>query len=294
MQVDRRKFIGGSDIAAILGISPWATPLDVYLEKTGECEREINFEQQKRLDRGKRMEPYVIDILEEETGICVTRRNQRYSLPEYPYMSCEIDAESRCGLNIEIKTTSEFNKKSWGEEGTDDIPVFYTAQAMWGLMITGKQECVVAVLIGSDNFKTYYIKRDEEVIKHLFEKAKAFWEMVEAKTPPPPVNEKDIAALFPKDDGKHIECGDDIYNLYQQAKNIREEIRMLELAKDNLDTQIKAYMKDKSTLIYRGNTVATYRTQHTRRFNLEDFKNDNPYLFNDYTKTTESRVLRIK
>ena len=34
--MDKTKGIGGSDVAAIRGVSPWRTPLQIYLEKIGE------------------------------------------------------------------------------------------------------------------------------------------------------------------------------------------------------------------------------------------------------------------
>ena len=62
-QLDRSTYLGGSDVAAILGISPWRTPLDVYLDKIQPRKEETDPSRLKVLNRGKRMEPYVIDLL---------------------------------------------------------------------------------------------------------------------------------------------------------------------------------------------------------------------------------------
>ena len=64
--IDRQKYIGGSDVAAILGISPWKTALDVYLDKTTPRKEETDPGKQRVFNRGKRMEQYVIDLLAEE------------------------------------------------------------------------------------------------------------------------------------------------------------------------------------------------------------------------------------
>ena len=70
--LDRRKYIGSSDVAAILGISPWRTALDVYLDKTQPpVEEKLDPGRARAMTRGKRMEPYVIDLLAEETGLPV-------------------------------------------------------------------------------------------------------------------------------------------------------------------------------------------------------------------------------
>ena len=121
-EVDRSTFLGGSDAAAILGISKWTTPLQVFHEKT----RNPLFEKKDKavFQRGKRWEPIalemLLDALEDEDGVRpeLLARNARYTDPVYPFLSCEIDAEIlRKGerLNVEIKTVHPFAAGEWGE-----------------------------------------------------------------------------------------------------------------------------------------------------------------------------------
>ncbi|MFP7807163.1 YqaJ viral recombinase family protein, partial [Pseudomonas aeruginosa] len=128
--LDRTKYLGGSDVAGILGISPWRTPLDVYLDKVQPRTGPVDPAKQKIFTRGQRMEPYVIDLLAEETGLKIVGRGNRYRDQKHDFMAAEIDAEAASGENIEIKTVSPFKAKDWGEVQTDAIPVHYTAQAM--------------------------------------------------------------------------------------------------------------------------------------------------------------------
>ncbi|MFU7797208.1 YqaJ viral recombinase family protein, partial [Pseudomonas aeruginosa] len=76
--LDRTKYLGGSDVAGILGISPWRTPLDVYLDKVQPRTGPVDPAKQKIFTRGQRMEPYVIDLLAEETGLKIVGRGNRY------------------------------------------------------------------------------------------------------------------------------------------------------------------------------------------------------------------------
>ena len=108
--MDRQKYIGGSDIAGILGISPWKTPLDVYLDKVQPRVEITDPDKLRVLNRGKRMEPYVIDLLSEETGLEIVRRGERYLDRELSFIAAEIDAEAASGENIEIKTVDQFNR----------------------------------------------------------------------------------------------------------------------------------------------------------------------------------------
>nr|MBA2817034.1 endonuclease [Candidatus Pantoea persica] len=169
-QLERSKYLGGSDVAGILGIYPCRTPLDVYLDKVQPSREPLSPDKQKILSRGQRMEPYVIDLLSEEAGLIIARRGERYLDPELPYMAAKIDAEAESGENIEIKTCSLFKAREWREQQTDEIPVHYTTQAMLGLMVTGKKVCVFGVLIGADDFRVYRVERDDETIAAIREK----------------------------------------------------------------------------------------------------------------------------
>ncbi|HCN3423990.1 YqaJ viral recombinase family protein, partial [Escherichia coli] len=104
--MDRTKYIGGSDVAGILGISPWRTPLEVYLDKVQPRVKPVDPSKQKVFTRGQRMEPYVIDLLSEETGMEIVHRGNRYIHRDYDFIAAEIDAEAASGENIEIKTVS--------------------------------------------------------------------------------------------------------------------------------------------------------------------------------------------
>lgn len=117
--MDRTKYIGGSDVAGILGISPWRTPLEVYLDKVQPRVKPVDPSKQKVFTRGQRMEPYVIDLLSEETGMEIVHRGNRYIHRDYDFIAAEIDAEAASGENIEIKTVSPFKAKEWGEIQTD-------------------------------------------------------------------------------------------------------------------------------------------------------------------------------
>lgn len=229
--LDRQKYLGGSDVARILGISLWRTALDVYLDKVQPRKEEVSPQKQKIFTRGQRMEPYIIDLLSEETGLKIAKRGHRYLDPELPYIAAEIDAEAESGENIEIKTVSPFKARDWGEQQTDSIPVYYTAQAMHGLMVTGKKVCVFGVLIGGDDFRVYRVERDDETIAAIRAKEMAFWKRVVNLTPPPIINEHDVKRYFDRDAGSSIEANGKMISLIN-------ELRMLKVRKDEAEKDI--------------------------------------------------------
>lgn len=293
-QLDRAKYLGGSDVAAILGISPWRTPLDVYLDKTTPRKEETDPARLKILTRGKRMEPYVIDLLAEETGLVIVRRGARYLDAELPFVAAEIDAEAESGENVEIKTVSPFKAREWGEQQSDEIPLHYAAQAMHGLMVTGRDICVFGVLIGADDFRIYRIERDDVTIKAIRSQEIEFWGRVQSQTPPEASNVADIMRLYGKDAGTAVEANEAIETDIIALQNLKEQAKKLGASIEQAEERIKLYMADAAILTVHGMPVATWKTQTSNRFDSTAFKAANPALYEQFKKPTESRVFRLK
>jgi putative phage-type endonuclease len=208
LQPDRRKFIGGSDISAILGISPWRSAVDLWVDKiTPPVENGQNAAAKRR---GTRLEPYILDMIRHEHGLHIVANNARYIDAAVPYFAAEIDAETE-DENIEIKTVHPFKAKEWGAHDTDELPLHYVAQVQWGLGVRPKARTRVFALIG-DELKPYVVERDEETIAALRERAMTFWTAyVQPKVQPPiDYQHKDVIdtlkRLYPGTDGTVIEA----------------------------------------------------------------------------------------
>lgn len=213
-QHDRTKYIGGSDVAAILGISPWRSVVDLWLDKI--TPRAENGQNAGAKRRGSRMEPYILDMIREEHGLEIIAANQRYVDPELPYLAAEIDFEyidRETGLieNGEIKTVHPFKAKEWGENGTDQLPLHYLAQTQHGMGVKTARRCRVFALIG-DDLKPYLVERDDELIAAMRSRAAEFWTKYVLPKIQPPLDyeHKDIIEtlkrLYPGTDGSVIDA----------------------------------------------------------------------------------------
>lgn len=268
----------------------------MYLDKIEPRKEDIELTEAKRkvLNRGTRMEPYVVDLLQEETGLEIVKRGQRYKDKELDFIAAEIDAEAASGENIEIKTVSPYKAKEWGEQQTDAIPVHYTAQAMHGLMVTGKDVCVFGVLIGGDDFRIYQVERDNETIAAIREKEIQFWECIKNLTPPEAVNVNDVLRLYGEDKGNAIEANANIIDTFNQLRELEAQGKFLKSQIEEAKERIQLFMQDSAILTIDGLPVATWKTQTANRFNQSDFKLQHPDLFNQFVKSSSSRVFRLK
>lgn len=241
----RAQYVGSSDVAAILGLSKWATPVDVYRAKVAPETVEVSDEKRKIFRRGHLLEPVIRTMAVEDYGLKLHACNVRHSDPEHPWMRAEIDFETvdpdGSIVNNDCKSVSPFVADQWGEMGTDEIPIEYHAQFQWGMAITGATRCDVWALFGSDDLVPYVVHRDDEAISGIRRKVVAFWhEHVQAKRPPPPVTIDDVEFLMRRLRGRRVEASPDILDMiaeYRQAKQHEKDIkgRIEELKFDLVD-----------------------------------------------------------
>jgi putative phage-type endonuclease len=294
---DRRKYLGGSDVAAVLGISPWKTPLDLYLDKITPAKEQPDRNKARIFSRGKTLEPYVLDILAAEESLKIVNRGQRYIDPTCDFLAAEIDAEYydeklQSVQNIEIKTS--YWGKGFGDEGGDDIPVYYTAQAMHGLMVTNRQVCVFGVLVGLDDFRVYRIERDDETIEGIRRQEFDFWQRVIDLNPPEPSNTDDVLRMFKQDSGAAIEVGGDVLKAYNELVYAKQMFKDYGEQVSQSEEIIKLHMREAATLTLDGKPILTWKSQETNRFDQTAFKEAHPELFEQFKKVSTSRVFRIK
>ena len=167
----RQKGIGGSDAAAIFGMSRWKSPIDIWLSKTIEIEEED--EQSEAAYWGTVLEDVVAKEFAERTGLKVRRRNAMLQHDEHDFMIADIDREivgQKVGL--ECKTASAYKKEEWAD---DEIPVEYLIQCQHYMAVTGYEAWWIAVLVGGNTFIYKKIDRDEEFIEMLIKAEMDFW-----------------------------------------------------------------------------------------------------------------------
>jgi putative phage-type endonuclease len=307
-QLNRNEYIGSSDAAAILGLSPWQSEFMLYQKKIGEYTEEITPAKQKIFDRGHRWEEIVVEMLVDELenqghDVKIIGRNNRYQDSQYPFIKAEIDVELLIDgeeVNGEAKTVSPFAAKAWGEEGSDSIPIYYAAQVMHALMVKPRERTVVAALTGFDDKPIiHWIVRDEETIDIIRAKEVAFWERIQNRNPPDPETLEDVSYLFQRDLGTIYEADDTVLNMCQDIKRRKSEIKTLEDIVNEQILTLKKLIGDAATVKYADYVIASWKnnkdSQKTDFPALIKAINPDPELIARYTKIVPgNRPLLIK
>lgn len=205
----RRSGIGGSDIAAIVGLSDWSTPYDVWRSKVDpDREREAKTSASIPVRKGVALEALTAELFAEKTGLKVQRCNHQFTAPEVPFFTANLDrvivdkgrapvvrGELRTREILECKAPT-FVSAEWGEEWSDQIPENYRCQVQWYMGVTGAERTYLAALLNAD-CKVYIIDRDEEQIAFLFQEGARFWhDYVEPQLPPPVKTYEDAAKRY--------------------------------------------------------------------------------------------------
>jgi len=230
--------IGGSEAATILGIQPaYAKPAFIlWLEKTGQ--KAVEPIDNDYIKWGNIMEPIIRKQFALESGLKVYQNHFVLQHDHYPFMIANLDGEvvdpNREGRGVlEIKTTSEWNKKEW--DG-DKVPNHYMAQIQHYLAVTGYKWAVVVVLIGGNKMKELYIDRDDEIIEMLIEKEKEFMNMIESGTPPQIGGSQEETAYINSNWQDAIE---DEISIPQSIEDMAIEYQEIERQKKDLDKRAK-------------------------------------------------------
>ncbi len=282
----KRQFgIGGSDVAAILGMNPYKTPFDVWIDKTGS--EPIEIPDNPRMRAGRMLEPVIAELYTQETGNKVQYDNKVRVHKEYPFLLANIDRSilSNNGRGtgvLEIKATSKYAFEQWEDEG---LPKPTYLQIQHYLSITGRKWGDVAVLIDGYDIRIIPVEYDSETIKLMTAQLISFWRNNVLKIiPPEPINEEDIKKMYPNPtSGKTIKAALETYEIIQELRILKDKIKPLEKEKKKLSEQVKLMMTDAEILNFGGEIIATWKqSKSSEKFNTTQFRIEHPDLYKKY------------
>jgi putative phage-type endonuclease len=287
----RKKYIGGSDAAAVVGLNSYASPYSLWAEKTG---RTPGFAGNLATEVGTYLEEFVAQKFAQVTGKKVRRVNYSFVNDEYPWAIANIDREvvgEDAGL--EIKTTDTLNMKKFRN---GEYPANYYAQAVHYLSVTGKARWYLAVLIGNKDFKWFTIERDEAEIAALMGAERDFMECVKNDTPPAVDGLKAttdaLGAIYADADDTTVDL-----TMYRSALAeyiaLGEQIAELTKQKNRAANQVRKFMGNSGAGECDGYRV-TWRPQARSTFDAARFAEEHPDIdLSEFYNKTTTRMLRV-
>ena len=273
----RKQGIGASDAAAAVGISPYQSPLELWLIKTGrdsDMPKPNPDDESSPMYWGNILEPIVAQHYTKRTGNKVRKVNAVLQHPDTDkhWMLANLDYTVTHNSDVQIlecKTAGEWGAKHW----RDGVPEYVQCQVQHQLAVTGKQAADVCVLLCGQEIKIYRIERDEALIEKLIALERQFWHCVETDTPPP-VDGSDSSGralkyLYPNDSGDVLDLTEDSHlcQVFTDLLAARDTIAQAQQREDLYKQTLQEKMGEASRIIFPAGEVSWKKNKTgSRRF----------------------------
>jgi putative phage-type endonuclease len=315
----RRKGIGASDVAGILGISPWASPYSVWVDKTVGGDDSDS----EAMEAGRMLEPAIGPWFEQRTGLYVAAQQERCTHPMERWARATLDGtvydhrhvspvivkawdvveyEACCADvplgGLEIKTTSDAPKK-WD----DAIPTMYQAQAQFQMWVTGMERTWFAVLHANWGLRLrlYELPRDDEDIATIVARCERFWFDHVVAGQPPAVDGHDATTEALRrvevEPSAGLIVDDVVRRTVADLRTVREQIKVLEDVEATYANELRSALGEHHVGYVdaggRLQPVVSWKPQDARRIDTTALRARLPRVAERFTNTTTSRVLRL-
>jgi putative phage-type endonuclease len=284
----RHRGIGSSDAAAAVGLNPYKSVLELWLEKTGQATAQSEEDEDSSPTYwGTLLEPIVAAHYTRKTGRRVRRINAVLAHPEHSWMLANIDREVVGAADVQIlecKTAGLNGARLW----RDGVPEYVQLQVLHQLAVTGKAAADVAVLICGQELRIHRIKRDEQMIAQLIQLEQEFWRRVTDRLAPPADGsdsaQRALQQLYPRDYGESLVLANDPYmeSVFQELLDARAQLEQAETRTGELKQAIQQRMQNASEALFSNGSVTWRRTKESTRFDIDRFAQEHPDLFQRY------------
>lgn len=261
---ERRKGLGSSDAAAVLGLNPFKSALTVWLEKL-HPDMLPEPENRELLDFGNDVEPAIARAYERATGRAVTMPNGLpFVHPEFPELMASPDrmvanfsVEKRL---VELKWESKFSDK-FGAPGSDEVPDAYLIQAAHQMAVLGCDWCDIASMHAGPPVLIYPLHRDKELEKEIIQRERHWWATYIVADQEPPITgdpawAKYLAQKYPSNRGEIVKVtNEEVEREVHELIAIRRNMKTIEARESELESIIKNYIADRDGITGEWGTI---------------------------------------
>ena len=261
----RRTGIGGSDAPAILGLSPWASPMSVQADKWGLLDEP---EEAEHLRWGRRLESAILEGLADEFGEEIIPHGYLLRSTRHPFMLCTPDGRSAAGTWVQAKNTVLASE--WDEGPPERVWV----QCQHEMAVTGAQEMVAVALLMGRRLAWQTVKRDPAFIdERLIPAEQAFWAATQAHEPVASdgsqATRAALKALYPKDSGEIVALDGHFIDLDNERTDLLLQKKGAEARIDEIDNEIRAAMGTATYAVLPNGVRLSLKTQHRKGYEVK-------------------------
>lgn len=280
----RRTGIGGSDVAALLGLSKWKTPLAVYLEKLGEAPAQ---EDNSAMQWGRYLEPVIRQAYADRTGREVRVPTTLLRSAEHDFMIANVDGLTEDRRIFEAKTAR--SGAEWGESGSDQIPQAYLLQVQHYMAVANFKVADVAVLIAGSDFRIYEVPADEALQAMLIDAEAEFWQRVQRREPPEPTSVADAVAKWTHSVDRSVTATLEAQQAVEALRWIREQRAALDIDEEAPKSVVLLEMGDAERLVDdAGKVLVTWKTgKGSKRLDAALLKAQMPDIYAEFAREGE-------
>jgi putative phage-type endonuclease len=275
----RRRGIGGSDAAAVVGLHPWVSPLALYYDKRAEFDLPEQ-EPTEAMEWGLRLEPVVADAWQEKVGdpqgLTVVRYEPysdraRREHPEIPWMHaspdgfvCRFDPDAGAPKAREMGGWEAKTANGWAEhDWDDDVPPHVQIQCQHQMAVTGHPRTYGAVLLGGQRFVPWVVERDDETIAALIDAEREFWQRVTEGRPPradsKPSTGQALKARWTETLDEAVELGEEGLELVTGWRQADREQKRWGVEKDGFANRLRQLLGENEVGLVFGEIAVTWR-----------------------------------
>jgi putative phage-type endonuclease len=287
--MERKGFIGGSDAPIILGLSPWKSPYQLWLEKIGQEEPE-DISGLDHVHFGVVLEDVVAREWALRHNRKVRRMNNRAVHPKHDFILAQIDRRIVGGGILECKTTGAHNGDDW----LSGPPAHYWVQVQHQMMTAEIDNAAIAVLIGGQRYADFEISADKKFQADLLDLELDFWDRVQRGVPPDPISTEEARRVWQKYTPLEVYASEEDIKNIKTLVEVRAKIEELEKQEESAKLALMSALKDiGDTLIVNNVPVVSWKSQQRTSVDLKALKERYPDIAKELTLTSESRVFRV-
>lgn len=257
----RRTFLGASEVAAVCGLDPFRSPLDVWASKKGL----IADSRSVAADLGNLFEAPLLNYYAARNGRTLTQPGT-LQRPDHPWMAATPDAIADGQRNVQVKVVGRHMVQLWGAEPPD----YVQAQVQWEMWVAGLAITDVVACLGGTDYQEFAVARHDGAIGYLVELCSRFWTDYVVADRMPEIDGSDsaraiLAALYPNPTAGMGDAPAEVVQMARAYRELGQQTAALEAQRDLIGNRLRQAIGDSDGLKWPGGYVSWKKTSAGQR-----------------------------